>query len=84
MLEAKGRLKFRVEATAWIRRCEAIPFLTFVPVDNEIARVSVTLPDYRYADPADRMIIATAQVLGLTLISKDRKILDYNRVKSLW
>ena len=42
-------------------RVEAIPELRFVPVDNGIALASTRLPARLYADPADRIIVATAR-----------------------
>ena len=35
------------------------------------------LPGSPPADPADRMLIATARRRGLTLVTADRRILDY-------
>jgi PIN domain nuclease of toxin-antitoxin system len=84
MLVSRSRLALTMEVEDWISRCEALPFLTFVPVDNLIARKANNLPNYINRDPADRMIIATSIVLGATLISKDRKILDYHGVLSEW
>ena len=84
MLVSRGLLGLTMEVEDWISRCEALPFLNFVPVDNLIARKANNLPNYINRDPADRMIIATSIVLGATLISKDRKILDYHGVRSEW
>jgi PIN domain nuclease of toxin-antitoxin system len=41
------------------------------------------LPDPIHRDPADRIIIATARLEDLTIITTDRLILDYPHVKSL-
>jgi PIN domain nuclease of toxin-antitoxin system len=35
-------------------------------------------------DPADRIIVATSLVLGLALVTKDRRLLDYEHAKTLW
>ena len=43
-----------------------------VPVDDSIARRTVELPDI-HADPADRMILATAAELGCPIVSRDRR-----------
>ena len=84
MLVSRGRLELTMDVEGWISRCESLPFLNFVPVDNLIARTANNLPNYNHRDPADRMIIATALSLSGTLISKDPKILNYSRVSSLW
>jgi len=36
-----------------------------------------SLPGEFHADPADRLIVATAIVRGLRLVTRDRRILDY-------
>ncbi len=35
------------------------------------------LPEIQHKDPADRIIIATARAQGLTILTRDQKILDY-------
>jgi len=84
MLVDRGRLTLSMDVGAWIALSESLPALRFVPVDNAIAVRSIFLPDYRNRDPADRIIIATALALGKTVITKDRKIRGYARVKSAW
>ena len=44
MLERKGRLRLRIPVLEWLRKSERLSFLHFVPVDNDIARLSVQLP----------------------------------------
>lgn len=84
MLCARGRLRFSVDPEVWISRCERISFLRFLPVDNEIARLAVQLPGDFHADPADRMIVATARFLGAPLATRDAKIRDYPHIKCVW
>ena len=43
----------------------------------EIAVESTCLPGELHGDPADRIIAATARELGATLVTADRKLLDY-------
>jgi len=73
-----------VDLERWLSHCEAIPFLHFLPVTNRIAIESVRLPEPLHPDPADRIIIATALSVGAQLVTKDKKILDYPHVKSVW
>ena len=81
---SKKWLQLSIEAADWIARSEALPFLQFIPVDNQIA-VKATLPgEPRHEDPVDRIIIATALVLGATLITMDEKIRKDPRVRTLW
>jgi len=84
LLVEHGRLRLALDVRDWICRCEALPFLTFVPLDNAIAVESVRLPDFPHADPADRIIAATALSLGAVLVTKDDKLQNYPHVKTIW
>lgn len=84
MLVEKGRLELALPVADWVARSEALPFLKFVPIDNPLALRSVQLDDFPYPDPADRLIIATALSLDASIVTKDRRIHDYSRVKTIW
>lgn len=84
MLVARGRLRLNRNVSEWLNDCEMLHFLKFVPVDNAIARISVDLPPPLHGDPADRMIVATAQHLGISVVTKDAKLIDYPHVKTVW
>ncbi len=84
MLVKKGRLQFRIPVETWISRLERLCFLHFIPVDNEISRLSVNLPDQFPADPADRMIAATAKVLGRPLVTADTRIRSFSEIDTVW
>jgi len=84
LLVERGRLRLALDVRDWICHCEALPFLTFVPVSNAIAIESVRLPDFPHGDPADRIIAATALSLGAVLVTKDDKLQSYQHVKTIW
>jgi PIN domain nuclease of toxin-antitoxin system len=84
LLVERGRLHLALDVRDWLCRCEALPFLTFVPVDSAIAVESVRLPDFPHADPADRIIASTALSLGASLVTKDDKLRNYPHVKTIW
>ena len=84
LLVERGRLRLALDARDWLCRCEALPFLSFVAVTNSIAVESVRLPDFPHADPADRIIAATALSLGAALVTKDEKLRGYPHVKTIW
>lgn len=83
MLLHRGRLAFSIGIFEWLHLVEQIEGLRFIPVDNDIAIKSTLLPGDFHKDPADRMIVATAQHIGATIISVDEKIRDYPHVKSM-
>ena len=84
LLIRKGRLVLNQDEVSWMRRAESLSFLEFVPVDNEISRLAVQLPEPLHQDPADRIIAATARSLGATLLTKDERLLGYPHIASLW
>ena len=84
MLTQKGRLQLAMDVRDWLARCEALPILQFVPVNNAIAVQATRLPEGLHGDPADRIIVATALSLGATLVTKDEKLLSYPPVKTVW
>ncbi len=82
LLVSKGRLQLTMSVDDWIAHTEALPFVTFVPVSNRIAIKSVSLSIH--PDPADRMIIATAMSLGVTIVTQDSKISAYAPIQTVW
>jgi len=84
LLVAKKRLKLTLDVTDWIASSEKLPFFQFIPVDNSVAVKSVNLPQPLHNDPADRIIIATANRIGAPVVTKDKKLLDYPHVKTIW
>jgi PIN domain nuclease of toxin-antitoxin system len=49
----------------------------------DIAIEATHLPGIFHADPADRIIVATARVHGITIITSDVKIRTYRHVSAL-
>lgn len=84
MLAAKGRLALAVDPEVWVGRCERLGFLRFHPVNNSIARLAVTACAAMHADPADRIIVATALYLGASVVTRDDKIRSCHVVKCIW
>ena len=84
MLVDKGRLSLAIAPGVWVARCEKLTVLQFEPVNNDIARISVTECAALHADPADRMIVATALYLGASVVTKDDKIRSSGVVRCIW
>lgn len=53
-------------------------------ISLEIMEEAYSLPDTFHADPADRIITATARLNHCTILTADRKILDYPHVDAIW
>ena len=84
LLVIKKRIKLTLDLTDWIAKSESLPFIQFMPVTNSIAVKSVNLPLPLHPDPVDRIIIATALSVGAPLVTKDKKLLGYAPVKTIW
>jgi PIN domain nuclease of toxin-antitoxin system len=77
MLLARGRIRETKSAERWYDdfKCEAQ--IKEQPVTANIFIASCSLPQLLHKDPIDRILIATARQLDLTIITRDRTILSY-------
>jgi PIN domain nuclease of toxin-antitoxin system len=55
-----------------------------VPMTAEIANRVATVPRTSNADPADRIIVATAEVLGVPVVSSDRHLPAMTKNTVVW
>jgi PIN domain nuclease of toxin-antitoxin system len=79
-LNAKGRIQLPKDLTRWV--AEATARLREAPLTHEIALAAEQLP-FAHRDPADRFLVATAQVLDLTLITADANLLGLGDISTL-
>jgi len=77
MLESKGRVRFSEPCLDWVRKALTAPGLHLLPLTPEIAIETSRLPGVLHKDPADRMLAATARILGGILVTHDQLLLDY-------
>lgn len=84
MLVDQQKLTLSSDLRSWFAVVSSIPSIKFVNVDVDILLRSVALPGPFHKDPADRLIVATAQKLSAVLITKDQKIRAYPQVKTMW
>jgi PIN domain nuclease of toxin-antitoxin system len=83
MLEKRGRVALPMNVRTWIQEALSKPGVSVAPLTPEIAIESVHLPGEMHGDPADRMLVATARVLGATLLTKDARLIRYSRQRHL-
>ena len=55
-----------------------------VPIDERLASVVRTVPRELVADPGDRIIVASARMLNLPLVTKDERIRASGLVECIW
>lgn len=77
ILTAKGRLRLNRDVGEWIDAALALPGILLQPLSPAIAVASTRLPGQIHPDPADRILLATARHLDATLVTADRRLLNY-------
>ena len=78
----KGKIDLHLPADQWLDLALNRGLVTVVSIDTEIARAANSLPEPFHQDPADRLIVATARLRNLTLVTSDEKILQYEHLQS--
>ncbi len=76
LLVSKQRLTLNSDVMNWVNEAVAKPGVMLVGLEPEIAVGSTRLPFEIHADPADRILVATARHLGATLVTADRALLE--------
>jgi len=81
MLVMKQRIRINKPVLTWIEETLALPAMALKPLTAEIAADSCQLPGDFHGDPADRLIISTARIHDLTLLTHDEKLIEYSKNK---
>lgn len=79
LLAWKGRFASPHSPRAWFEKLLAVEGVRLAELSPSILIDSSFLPGSPPRDPSDRIIIATARDQGLTVMTRDRPILDYSR-----
>jgi PIN domain nuclease of toxin-antitoxin system len=80
----KGRIAISCSPEDWLNAAFDLPKFRLVPLSPVLAYRSTVLPQPFHNDPADQIIVATALLENAVILTKDRNILEYEYVKSLW
>lgn len=76
-----GKLRFEMPVGEWIVNGLAYPGVQLLALTPEIAVEATQLPGEFHRDPADQILVATARIHDLPMLTVDEKILDYPHVK---
>jgi PIN domain nuclease of toxin-antitoxin system len=76
-LEALRRLELSMDVRTWVARALAFPGVRLKGLSPSIAIDCTRLPGEPHRDPADRMLIATARLMGAALVTCDEALLAY-------
>ena len=80
LLNARGRIRLQGDLSDWLTRATA--HMREAPLTHEIVLAAQQLP-LPHPDPADRFLAATAQVLGLILVTADERLLGLGEIGTL-
>ena len=78
-----NRLKLACSVEEWMDIATSLPDVQLIELTPQIAITSTKLPGNFHRDPADQIIVATAQVYNLELMTIDEKILKYDYVRKI-
>jgi PIN domain nuclease of toxin-antitoxin system len=77
LLTARQRLGLGQDIRAWTEEVLALPGIVYEPLTPDVAINCHRLPGNFHKDPADRVLVATARLHGIPLVTADGQILDY-------
>lgn len=80
--QERGRLKLRTHWKQWWNGILERNGWEVLPLTADIMAEAWSLPGPVHGDPADRLLIATARIERMTIITTDQKILSYPHVSS--
>ena len=83
LLVRRGTLDLHGPVERWAQDALAKPGLQLLPFTPRIAIESVNLPKPMHGDPADRILIASARVERLTLVTLDKDMLAFAKLMKL-
>ena len=82
-LQSLGRIVLNLPLREWLEAATAPPLVQRIGLSPAIAAGVAGLPSSFHRDPADRIIVATAQMLGAKLLTHDSRIIDAKLVPIL-
>ena len=84
MLAAKRRIRLDRPVARWVRHALARPGLRAVPLTPAVATTAALLDASYLGDPADRMIYSTARAEGANLVTRDRRLREFDPRATIW
>jgi PIN domain nuclease of toxin-antitoxin system len=82
-LVSLGRLRPTLPLREWFETALERPHLVLYPITPAVASEVDALGAHFHKDPADRLIVATARVLGAPLLTSDERIIKSRAVQTI-
>jgi len=80
---ALGGIALDISIDAWVAQAAHPDVIKVEPISSAIAIDAYQLPGEFHKDPADRLIVAAARCLNLTILTSDERILHYPHVRRI-
>jgi PIN domain nuclease of toxin-antitoxin system len=77
LLAARSRISLQMSPEKWFDRLLGAPGVRLADIPPSVLIASSYLPGDTPADPADRIIVATAREYDLRIVTRDRRLLAY-------
>ena len=84
LLAERGRIRVAGEPAEWLRISLARRPMMILDVTTEIAIGARSLSEFVNPDPFDRILLSTARVHGIPIVSKDEVMRAWGRVPIVW
>ncbi len=78
-----GKIELPYPLEQWFDTALSYPGVRLIDITPEIAIESTRLPGNFHRDPADQLIVATARISDCPLVTSDRKILEYQHIRTI-
>ena len=82
--QERGRISLDRHWKPWLREALSVNGWRVVSASWDVVEEAYSLPEPFHRDPADRLIVASARVHGLQVVTADRLLLAYPHVDTLW
>lgn len=79
----RGKLELGIGIGEFARRIERTAVVELLPVDTTIWLKSLAL-DWDHRDPADRVIVATALLRGVPILTRDEALHRFEASECIW
>lgn len=84
MLVAKHRIELSLPERSWIRQALSQPGIAAMPLSPKQAVDAALLDSGFPGDPADRLIYVTARDQGAPLVTRDRRLREFDPRATVW
>lgn len=74
---AKGKLSLALDPVVWLEKAGTAPGVTYLAVERAALIQSTRLRGKPPNDPVDRILLATTQLSGASIVTCDAEIIDY-------